>query len=133
MFFKGRRQSANVVDIRVSNATTFSIKWELEPTSATSAYLIDTDGLVYLNPGVGGSSSNATIGLIPAQPKPTLDPNNDNWFPSITISQKISIVNLIRSIASSRAGGNMYMNPPNDEIDISITQLGQSILDNLHN
>lgn len=126
VLWKDRRKSTNVIDLRKINPTSFSIFWLVNRSNANIT--IDVDGRAY-DSGAPKNSGNCSIGIVPALEKPR-NISEDQWFPDMTIGQKVGLAQLIFHLIGTGDASKLYVNPPADERDITITQLLQAILNN---
>lgn len=132
MLWKGRRQSTNIEDLRVASSIniTFTNKRIYNLYIGEKVTYIDMDGTVY---DENSHSSNYGVSRILVYSE-AYQPNDSIKYlifkrniPEMTISQKNSIINVVIKVSTPHT----TVEPPEDEVNINLAQLVQSIINGL--
>lgn len=118
MKWRGRRQSTNVIDVRLKS---INIYWDDSSEPKSGSILIDTDGSVYSN---GDVTTVVNIGVVPIRKA-----RDNGIVTELTTSQKITIEILISDYVEF-SGTNLTLNNPSNEDDLILVQYVQSIINN---
>lgn len=118
MKWRGRRQSTNVVQVKLK---TINIYWDDSTNPKAGSIIIDTDGSIYSSEDV---SEVANIGIVPIRKA-----RNQGIVADLTTSQKLTL-EIIVSDYAEMSTSSLSVNEPNNEDDLILVQYVQSIINN---